>query len=377
VTIVERLWRGAPEAEETPDGVIIRRSLVSFLPEFALTRRIPFLQSLRRVLNRSMFGLCVGVPDPIESYDIIQIHDIFVTIAFVLRCFSRGVCASNIVYSHHSSAWPHGGAGVVVSALTKILRLLIGWLRAVTVESGGTRDLLVNAGIPSSKIYVLPPGRELEEYLVPTDPAKIREVYGLDERPVVLYVGRVIPEKGVDTLIRAFGFLTHVLNVDAQLVIVGPESFDSPRSSGYYSASLVSLSRAVGVADKIRFLGCVAKSDLIKLYNLCSVFVLPSRLETFGSVITEAMAAAKPIIATRTPGALMQVRDGWNGYLVDVGDYQTMAHRIASVLGDRGECERMGRNSLEASRSFSWDVIVEAYLRLLRFNSNLDDPHHA
>ena len=176
-----------------------------------------------------------------------------------------------------------------------------------------------------------------------TDPVKSTDQF------VVLYVGRLSPEKNLPYLLRAFQALAQRTN-RCRLWIAG---------TGVIERTLVKLSRELDIASKVRFLGQVDHADLPQYYAGCDVFVLPSLLETQGLAVMEAMRCAKPVIVTdRIVSARELVDDGGNGYIVDPDSVADLTEKLWRLSGDPGLCSAMGRASRQRSECYNPDRIV-------------------
>jgi glycosyltransferase involved in cell wall biosynthesis len=114
-----------------------------------------------------------------------------------------------------------------------------------------------------------------------------------------------------------------------------------------------------------KFTGFVPYEDLKALYSVCDVFVLPSLEEGQPLVLLEAMASGKPLIGSKVGGISMQIRDGWNGFLVEPGNEKQLAEKIRYLVDNEGGRIKMGRNSRKlAEEVFSWEKITERYLEV-------------
>lgn len=166
---------------------------------------------------------------------------------------------------------------------------------------------------------------------------------------VVLYVGRLNPEKNLPYLLRGFAELART-RPDAQLWIVG---------QGDQAGRLTQLARELGIASLVRFLGFVPHDTLPQYYGMADVFVLPSLVETQGLVAMEAMRFSKPVIVTRSIVSAQElVEDGKNGFIVDPDSVTELADRLR-LLADDAELRRaMGATGRERSRSYSPATVV-------------------
>jgi glycosyltransferase involved in cell wall biosynthesis len=160
--------------------------------------------------------------------------------------------------------------------------------RAVHATSPGEAEDVARLGVvPADRVFDIPLGLEPHAWEAPKAPAPL----GFDGRPVVLYLSRLHPKKGVvDILLPAFARLKS----DAVLVIAGAAD---ERTPGYDAEIREAVSR-LGLSDRVRLLGPVAAADRWGVYDAADVFVLPSHSENFGVVVTEAMACGVPVVGT-------------------------------------------------------------------------------
>ncbi len=168
----------------------------------------------------------------------------------------------------------------------------------------------------------------------------IRKQLGFSsDSQLILFVGRLVPYKGLRTLLRAFRRV-HKQNPSAQLVLIG---------SGPESSHLRRLSKQLGVANSTRFLGKVSREVLRDVYSACDLFVLPSRSrsEAFGIVLLEAMARGKPVVATHVGGIPYVVNHGKTGFLVPPHDPVPLAKRISRLLNNPALCSKIGKAGRE------------------------------
>jgi glycosyltransferase involved in cell wall biosynthesis len=200
---------------------------------------------------------------------------------------------------------------------------------------------------------------------------EFRRQYNLDNRFVVLAVGRVTQLKGYDVLLRATA-LARARVPDIKTVIVG--GVESARSA--YGEELRHLARELGLDEHVVFAG--SQSRLAEIYACGDVLVSANRdkPEAFGRSMAEALAMDCPVIATRFGGALDIVRDGINGWLVEPGDIRQLAERIAQVPS-------AGFSGLRADalRRFALERMVEStlavYAEVLAEQAPVTAPTHA
>ena len=170
--------------------------------------------------------------------------------------------------------------------------------------------------------------------------------------PIVMHVSNFRPVKRISDCIRVMAALKG--RVRARLVMCGdgPERGDAER-----------LARELGVADEVLFVGQVP--NIADYLSVADLLLLPSLTESFGLAALEAMTCEVPVVATRVGGLPEVVRDGATGYLVEVGDVETMAERAFEILSDEARRREMGRRGREwAVEEFNTDRVIPQYVAL-------------
>ncbi|MCC6484202.1 MAG: glycosyltransferase family 4 protein [Armatimonadetes bacterium] len=171
-------------------------------------------------------------------------------------------------------------------------------------------------------------------------------------RPYVLGIGRLVPQKGFDVLMRAFSS-ADLAGIDLVIAGEGPEI-----------ERLRSLAQELGISERVLLFGRADRTQAAALFKGCHFFVLPSRHEPFGIVNLEAMAAGKAVVATRVGGVPEVVLDGETGLVVPREDEKALAGAMSKLANDEPLRERMGAAGRERARLFSWDTITEQYLEV-------------
>lgn len=207
------------------------------------------------------------------------------------------------------------------------------------------------------KCVVIPGGVDMERiYSHSVDRRTARQQWNLpEEAPVALCVARLMEDKGVDILLRA---LSHV-----------PEWFALVVGEGPQREPLVQLASELGVGERVRFAGYLPILD--SAWAVCDVAVVPSRREGLGLFALEAMAAEKPVVASKTGGLAEIVRHGETGWLVKPEDPHALADALRQVLALRDSWYEMGRRGREyVAGHFTWretaQQLLECYCSLLR-----------
>ena len=207
---------------------------------------------------------------------------------------------------------------------------------------------------------MLPPGIDLDEWA--GDPGPPPE--GLPGR-YLLYAGRIAPNKGLSTLLRAFAGLPAATR--PPLVLMGTDWGQRP--------ALEALAGELGISREVLWTGHVdSRARYRAVFRGASAFVLPSEWEAFGLVLLEAMASGVPIVATNV-GGVPEVLDGGKvGWLVPYGDSHALSDGIARILTDRTLAEEMRSAGRSRVTQYTWQRAVEAHRSLYRAVVGASDP---
>jgi D-inositol-3-phosphate glycosyltransferase len=213
------------------------------------------------------------------------------------------------------------------------------------------------------KIVVIPPGVDVSHfYPIPPDEAK--EFIGVPpcER-MLLYVGRIEPLKGIDTLIQAIALMEHD-HICSCLSVIGGDPDSGPQDQSVEMARLKDMSEAAGLTDLVTFLGKRGQDTLPYYYSAAEAVVVPSHYESFGMVALEAMACGTPVVASQVGGLAFLVQDGITGFTVPVDDPQALSDRLMLLVGDTDLRQRLGRQAAAVAREYAWDEISARIIRL-------------
>jgi glycosyltransferase involved in cell wall biosynthesis len=175
----------------------------------------------------------------------------------------------------------------------------------------------------------------------------------------LLFVGRLFPEKSIDTLIKSIPhFITDHPNT--HIMIVG---------GGHLKSKLKKISNDLGLEKYITFLGLISEDDKIIAYNASDIFILPSLAELEGMVVLEAMACGKPIIISDSEMSASRFFVGNNGFLFKAKDSKDLSEKIKILLKDKVLREKMGEESLQMSKNYdinnSTSKLEQVYYSLL------------
>jgi len=215
--------------------------------------------------------------------------------------------------------------------------------------------------VPREKIAIIPPGVDIGRfYPIPVDEAK--EVIGQGKCPrLLLFVGRIEPLKGIDTLIRALAILRRNGVMDHEcysLAIIGGEPDAPPEDMTAEMIRLKTLCHELDLDDLVVFLGKRAQETLPYYYSAAEILIMPSHYESFGMVALEAMACGTPVVASQLGGLPFLVQDGITGFVVPGGDDEILARTLEKLIKDPELREKLGKQAAEYAHFYSWDKIA-------------------
>jgi D-inositol-3-phosphate glycosyltransferase len=242
---------------------------------------------------------------------------------------------------------------------------VIGCSDAILASCGAEADQLVRLyGADRDRIELVPPGVD-HAFFSPGERAGARAALGhldLGDGPVLLFVGRIQPLKGLDVAVRALAALHRT---DAILVAVGGASGASGSAE---VARIHALADHLGVADRVRLVPPQPHQLLSTYYRAADVCVVPSRSESFGLVALEAAACGTPVVAAAVGGLRTLVDDGVTGFLVEGRDPGAFADRVERILADPMLAGVLGEQAARRARGYTWST---AAARLRRVYSDL------
>jgi glycogen(starch) synthase len=206
-------------------------------------------------------------------------------------------------------------------------------------------------GLPPDKLVMVPNGVNFEAYAAENkeDLSQFRNRFALPQEKIVLFVGRLVHEKGAHVLVNAVPKVLQKTN--AKFVIVG---------NGYMRDQLSDLVRGMGLAHKVMFTGFVDDETLRKLQKCADVSVVPSLFEPFGIVALEAMAAGSPLVVSDTGGLSEIVSHEVDGVKVYAGNPDSLSWGITRVLTDQDFANRLRANAYrKVQEKYNWDSIAQ------------------
>ena len=213
-----------------------------------------------------------------------------------------------------------------------------------------------------SRVTVIPPGVDLGLFH-PRPAAQAKARLGLEPgQQLLLFVGRIEPLKGIETLFQAVARLRDRGVCDcAQLAvaIIGGEASSNRADQNEELSRLKQLRAELGLADLVTFLGAQDQDALPDYYAAAEVVIMPSHYESFGMVALEAMACGTPVIASEVGGLAYLVIDGQTGFHVPDRDPELLADRICDILTDPLLRQELGQQAAEHARGYAWPLIAD------------------
>ena len=342
VHLVTSQFQSLPEEEEV-EGIRVRRvpalrsnkdvcGVLEMLT-YAISSGLHGLRSVSR-LKPDIVQIFSGIPAGGGGYLLKKIHGL----PYVVFLSGRDVPSPNPDPPYYR--W-------IYALLHPMIRGIWENAGAVVACSDGLRDLALQTA-PNLRFKVIPDGLDLNRFssvLRAPTPTCVR----------ILTIGRLIPRKGFQLLIRALPQVIAEAMVDFELEIVG---------DGPHRDTLVVLAKELRVDHKIRFAGSVSYSELPQKYGEADVFVLCSFAEGMPLVVLEAMGTGLPIVASKVQGIEDLVRTGVNGSLFPPNDVAGLAKCLVQLINDGESRVRMGRSSIDFVQKYDWKNIADSYLAI-------------
>ncbi len=284
------------------------------------------------------------------NIDIIHAHDWLVADAGIGL---KHVFRKPLLVTMHSTEI--GRRETLHSATEKMIHETEGWLnfeawRVICCSYYMVYHVKTIFGLPSDKIDMIPNGVDTETYDdIEDNLSDFRAKFALPEEKIILYVGRLVYEKGIHVLINAVPKVLSKAN--AKFIIVG---------SGYMKEQLLTIVRGMGLEHKVLFQGFMDEKSLLRLQKCADVSVVPSLFEPFGIVALEAMAAKSPVVVSDTGGMSEIVEHDLTGVKVYPDNPDSLAWGINRILLDDDYMRRIKENAYRVAQDkYGWDKIAQ------------------
>lgn len=345
VHVFTRLGNSSQPWYECIDGVHYHRCPYSSHHDF-----VEDVVNMCRAFTESFFQ----TESLIGKFDVIHVHD-WLTVC-VLDWIKR-VRSCKTVFTIHSTEYGRCGNNVFGGNSERIR--YYEWLGAycaedvIVVSNSLKEEIKWLYNVPEDKISVIYNGVNYRRFDGWIEPAEIKRQYDIGPLdPTVLFVGRIVYQKGPDILIDA---IPHILKFypRAKFIFAG---------DGEMRWGMEEKARSMGIYGSTRFLGYINGSSLTNIFKSVDCVCVPSRNEPFGIVVLEAWSAGKPVVAASTGGPSEVVWHEVNGLKV-YPNYDSVAWGIGRLFADFEYARWMGRNGRIAVESvFSWDMVAQETL---------------
>jgi len=209
------------------------------------------------------------------------------------------------------------------------------------------------------RVTIVPAGFDPQE-LQPIDKLAARKQLGLSAKDhIILQLGRVVPRKGIDTVIHGLARLVRDYSIEACLLVVGGESEDPDPITTPELSRLMQIARKEKVASRVAFIGRRQRDVLKYYYSAADVFVSTPWYEPFGITPLEAMACGTPVVGSNVGGIKYTVTDGKTGFLVPPKDPNALAARLAEMFQNPVMLKRFSRQAIQrVQKYFSWERVA-------------------
>ena len=346
VYLVTLEFPGAP-LQENIEGVKVHRVLIELgHPNFMIWVFVfnHFMEKKIATLSREV------------DFDVIHVHDWLTALAGISSKYFLNKPLVSTVHSMEigRSQGLHNSDSFLIDGIEW-------WMtyeakHVIACSNSVKRELENHFHLPSGKITVIPNGVEIGKFEIDVNRENVKRLYGIEPHErVVLFVGRLVPQKGVDSLIKAIPLIAS-RHRNVKFLISG---------DGWSRGYLEDLAKRTGFGNRIRFLGFIPDSELPKLIASADVLVVPSIYEPFGIVALEGMAAGTPVVAANVGGLAEIIEHEKTGVLVYPGNPESIAWGVNRVLSDPGFSRWITENAKNKVKEvYSWNAIAEKTVAL-------------
>jgi len=335
-------YPGAPETEKLGKMVVKRiESYTAPTPDFA---------SWVLLMNLTMEREAVKTVKEWGSIDLVHAHDWLVAKPAITV---KHLCRVPLISTIHSTE--QGRRNGLHSDYQRMIHQIEWWLtyeswRVICCSNYMREEVIRFFNTPSDKIAVIPNGVDAARFESHECLREFRSRYASDQEKIILYVGRLVPEKGANVLL---GAMPRVLSShpEAKVVVVG---------EGYYKEELMRIAGRLNISSKVYFTGYVDDWTLGSLYKCASIAVFPSLYEPFGIVALEAMASGIPVVVSDTGGLSEIVENNVSGLKVEPNNSEALSRAISYLLDNPDFAEHLKQEAFKkVTRTYNWRAIAE------------------
>lgn len=352
VHVVTKDHPGAPEYEES-EGVHIYR-VVNYPPDITQEDWVPWTLQF----NVALLEKAVALINDVGSFNVIHAHDWLV--AHAAASIKHAYRIPMVATVHATEYGRHQGH--LPGPMNKLIHQIEWWLTFESVRTICCSQYMMEQitdifWLPEDKVDVIPNGIDYGSFKSDVSIDLYRKRYVPAGDKLVFFVGRLVYEKGVQTVIEAMPLIMNkVPNVT--FVVAG---------SGPHLNELKSLVSAYGLDSKVKFTGHIDTDALCAFYKSADLTVVPSLYEPFGMVVLESMAMGTPTIVADTGGLSEIVVHEETGLKFEPGNPDSLADAMLRVLDDNVLCERLTEDALAyMGETYNWDRIARRTLEVYK-----------
>jgi glycosyltransferase involved in cell wall biosynthesis len=298
--------------------------------------------------------LLFSLLNTIRNFDIVKIHGLYTFPSFISSFLCRSYRIPYIVT-------PFGSLNPYIRNKNKILKTIYwNFIDKWSFNSAYfvhyiSKDEMTQSHVPmhiKSPAKIFRYGIDLEEYSIFADKSRFRHKHNqLLEKKIVLFLGRLSPEKGLDVLIPAFKQITN-LEKNIQLVLIGPSTKDYEKQINDWITQL-------NLSQYVTIIGPLYGTDKLEAYADADIFVLPSYSEAMSMSSLEAMACGLPIIISNNTSICNEVREA-NAGIITNNSIQEISDAILFLLKNEELAREMGKNGRNLiNNKFSWQIVAK------------------
>jgi 1,2-diacylglycerol 3-alpha-glucosyltransferase len=328
------------EGYEDKDPYIFRFPALDLTDRIDISLVLPF----QPLMEPTVRGI---MPDIIHSQHPVWMGDLAIAFAHELRI--PLVFTFHTRYDEYAQSYVPIVAELASKVAEEVVKRYMRQCTHIVAPTPAIRDLILREYPIKTPVSVVPSPVDLTCYQ-DIDANRIREGFGLDKYELLLYMGRLAKEKGLDFLIRSF----------AKIVAERPQTRLMLVGDGPYRRGLENLVRSLGLFNKVIFTGLVQHEEIPDYASAADLFVFSSVTDTQGLVLVEAMAAGVPVVAVEAPGPIDVLAEG-GGILVPAKE-EAFVQAVLSLLEDERYRQEMGEEALRITQRFSVSVTTQKML---------------
>ena len=301
-------------------------------------------------LNFNMISKATEIINKEGGFDVIHAHDWLVT--YAAKTLKNAYDIPIVATIHATEAGRNSGIHNETQKYINDTEWLLTYeATEVIVNSNYMKNELQRLfGLPFEKINVIPNGIDLSNFIGIERDYDFRRQYAMDNEKIILYVGRLVYEKGIQHLIAAMPKILSNYH-DAKLVIAG---------RGGMMDELKAEARNLGLGNKVYFTGYLDSKQVQKMYKCADVAVFPSTYEPFGIVALEAMLAGVPTVVSDVGGLNEIVNHGVDGMKSYAGNPNSIADSVTALLYDHQLAANVSKRAKQkVKEQFNWEKIAQ------------------